>query len=305
MSDAGDSAVHIPVLLHETIDALCLKQGSVVLDGTIGSGGHSEEILKRISPGGTLIGIDQDDEAVERSRKRLQKFDSQIILAKSNFRNLNQVLSQFKILSVDAVLLDVGVSWNQFDTPERGFSFRFDGPLDMRMDQKGEVTAADLIASLDEAELADLFFQLGEERKSRQIARWIVETRQHSPIKTTKALADLIMSRVPPKVRYGRLHPATRVFQALRIAVNHELEALEEGVHKAIEALKPGGRLAVITFHSLEDRIVKNFFRSEKEKETLVLISKKPIVPGEREVEANSRSRSAKLRVVEKRKLET
>lgn len=300
----SDSAVHIPVLLHETINALCLKNGSVVLDGTLGSGGHSEEILKQISPGGILIGLDQDDEAIERSRKRLQKFDSQLILTKSNFRNLDQILSQFKILSVDAVLLDIGVSWNQFDTPERGFSFRFDGPLDMRMDRAGDVTAADLIQNLPERELADLFFQLGEERKSRQIARWIMDARSREPIKTTKALSDLIASRVPPKVRYGRLHPATRVFQALRIAVNHELEALKEGAGKAIEALKPGGRLAVITFHSLEDRIVKNLFRSEKEKGTLLLMNKKPIVPSESEVEQNPRSRSAKLRVAEKRNLE-
>lgn len=302
MSDAANSSVHIPVLLNETIHALCLKNGSVVLDGTLGNGGHAEAILKQIGPQGTLIGIDQDDEAIERSRKRLKSYHSQLILAKNNFRNMDQVLAQFKILSVDAVLLDIGVSSGQLDMPERGFSFRFDGPLDMRMDQTAGVTAADLIAALSEKELADLFFQYGEERKSRTIARWIVEARKKEPIRTTKALSELIANRVPAKVRYGRLHPATRVFQALRIAVNGELEALKEGIQKAVHALKPGGRIAVITFHSLEDRIVKNFFRSEKESGRLELINKKPMEAGEAEIEQNDRSRSAKLRIAEKRK---
>ncbi len=304
VSNAARSSVHIPVLLQETLEGLCLKAGSVVLDGTLGGGGHAEEILKKIGPKGILIGLDQDEEAINRCRKRLQAFSHQLILAKSNFRNLGEILAQSKVLSVDAVLLDIGVSSYQFDTPERGFSFRFDGSLDMRMDQSGGVTAADLVAGLSEKELADLFFHFGEERKSRTIARWIVEARQAKPIRTTRELAELIESRVPAKVRYGRLHPATRVFQALRIAVNGELEVLEEGIAQALKVLKPGGRVAVITFHSLEDRIVKNFFRAEKEKGNLLLINKKPIVPGEQEIEANDRARSAKLRIAEKRKTE-
>ncbi|MBI4387682.1 MAG: 16S rRNA (cytosine(1402)-N(4))-methyltransferase RsmH [Candidatus Omnitrophica bacterium] len=289
---------HEPVLLNEIISILELQPGAVVLDGTVGNGGHAEAILEKIVPSGVLIGLDQDASAIERSRERLKRFSQQVILKQCNFRYLDQALSEIKISEVDAVLLDIGVSQEQLDDAGRGFSFRLEGPLDMRMDSRTEVRASDLIETLPEEELAELFYKYGEERRSRRIARLIVRERAKKAIQTTIQLAELIASAVPAKVRYGRIHPATRVFQALRIAVNGELDALSEGIQNAMKVLKPGGRLAVITFHSLEDRIVKRAFLQAKADQKAQVFTKKPIGPTDSEVMCNPRSRSAKLRAI-------
>lgn len=291
---------HVSVLLNETISALNLKPGLVVLDGTVGSGGHSEAILNYITPTGLLIGIDQDEDALQRAGDRLKSFGSAVILRKSNFRDLDQVLRDIKVSEVDAVLLDIGVSKEQISTAERGFSFLNEGPLDMRMDPAHGRSASDLVNQLAESKLADIFYQFGEERHSRSIARWIVEERRKNPFHTTTQLADLIKQKVPARVRFGRIHPATRVFQALRIAVNDELGALTEGLEKAIRAVKSGGRIGVITFHSLEDRIVKHRFQKGAREDELRIITKKPVIPTDDEIERNPNSRSAKLRVAEK-----
>jgi len=293
--------LHESVLLYEVISGLQLQPGHVVLDGTVGSGGHSEAILEAIGLTGLLIGIDQDKSALERTRKRLERFKSQLILEHFNFRNLDQALKEFKISAVDAVLLDIGVSKEQLTNGARGFSFRSDGPLDMRMDPSSSgKTASDLIQMLTEEDLAEIFHKYGEERHARRFARLIAAERKEAPIRTTRALAQLIEEHVPVRVRFGRLHPATRIFQALRIAVNGELDALKEGLEKSIAVLKPGGRLAVISFHSLEDRIVKHTFLAAKNEKKMEILTKKPIIPSEEESTRNPNSRSAKLRIAKK-----
>lgn len=291
---------HESVLLHETVSALQLKPGEIVLDGTLGSGGHAEALLEAIGPQGRLIGIDQDKEALRRSAERLERFKSQIILVQENYRNLDLVLSKIKVSQVDAVLLDIGVSKDQLIDPKRGFSFRLEGPLDMRMNQESGRSALDLVAALSEKELSWIFHTYGEERFARQIAHWIVEDRAKKPFETTRELAACIENRVPARVRYGRIHPATRIFQALRIAVNDELGALGEGIEKAVAGLKSGGRLAVITFHSLEDRIVKHAFLAKKREKQMEILTKKPIIPSDEEISRNPHSRSAKLRAAKK-----
>lgn len=289
---------HESVLLHEVISVLGLRSGEVVVDGTIGSGGHAEAILEETAPSGILIGIDQDSSAVQRTRERLKRFSSRVILRHANFRDLDCVLREVKISAVDAVLFDVGVSLEQLEEAGRGFSFRLSGPLDMRMNESGDMTAHDVIEKLTEKELKEIFLKYGEERRAGQVARWIVSERRLKPILTTDQLAELIKEKVPSKVRYGRIHPATRIFQALRIAVNDELGALKEGIDKALAVLKPGGRLAVITFHSLEDRIVKHSFLAAKKEMGMEILTKKPVVPGVAETERNWKSRSAKLRAI-------
>lgn len=293
--------MHQAVLIDSVLSYLDLKPGQIVLDGTIGSGGHSEAILKAINPGGTLIGLDQDEEAIERAKKKFKVHgNNRVVLGRFNFRDLDQALSSLNIKQVHAVLLDIGLSSNQLGDPGRGFSFQENGPLDMRMDRRIETTAADLIAGLSEVELVAIFRQYGEERYAGRIAKAIVSRRRKNPIRTTEALKALIEDVVPVKYKHGRIHPATRVFQALRIKVNDELNALIEALPKAFDSLITGGKLAVISFHSLEDRIVKRFFIDKKTKGDGKILTKKPVTATNQEIAINPRSRSAKLRVIER-----
>lgn len=280
--------LHIPVLAKEAIDGLAVRSGGEYLDATVGGGGHSLLILQAAEKV-QLTAIDQDKKAIEAAQTKLAALGEQVTFRHANFAEFDPGEVRF-----DGVLADLGVSSPQFDTPDRGFSFRHAAPLDMRMDQTQEETAATVINTWDEAELARIFYTYGEERLSRKIARRIVAKR---PFETTTELAEAIFYSVPPSYRYGRIHPATRVFQALRIAVNRELEVLETLLQKAPLWLRPGGRIVIISFHSLEDRMVKHAF---KDSELLQVITKKPIVATEAEIAQNPRSRSAKLRVAER-----
>ncbi len=265
------------------------------MDGTAGGGGHTEGILRASAPDGRVIGLDWDDEAIAACRARLAEFGDRLQLVQASFGELSEVLAGLRVTGVNGVLLDLGVSSRQFDEPTRGFSFQREGPLDMRMSRLTTTTAREVIASESQEELARIFFVYGEERKSRAIARRIVEERERQPIETTMQLVRVIERVLGPK--RGPVHPATRVFQALRIHVNRELDNLRAGLVAANEALLPGGRVAVISFHSLEDRIVKWFFR---ETPSLKILTKKPLMASEEEVALNPRARSAKLRVAEK-----
>lgn len=277
-----------------------------MVDGTLGSGGHSLEMLKQIGPQGRLIGLDQDSAALERSRERLESYSSQVSLHLENFEHIDRVLDSLNVSRVDAVILDVGFSSDQIEDASRGFSFEREGPLDMRMNPDFEITAADLINRMNEKDLADLFWNYGEERRSRRIAKTMVERRTQKPITTTAELVETIESALGIKRRIGRpayrprIHPATKVFQALRIAVNRELEVLKESLPKFWKYLAPQRRMAVISFHSLEDRIVKRQFRAWSDAGEAVLVTKKPVTAHEQEIQDNPRSRSAKLRIVEK-----
>lgn len=288
---------HKPVLFEETLRYLELQPGAIVLDGTLGGGGHAEAMLDRIGPQGILIGIDRDEKAIQRCQERL-KGREQVRICHANYRNMREVLKELHISQVDAVLLDVGISSFQIDEADRGFSFQKEGPLDMRMDSMEGPTAADLVNKLPAKELEKILFEWGEERHSRKIVRQICDRRAKRRFETTLDLASEIEKVVP---RQGRLHPATRTFQGLRIAVNDELGALEDGLRFGFESLSSGGKMAVISFHSLEDRLVKNFFRDKMQKREGMLINKKPITPTVDEIRDNPRSRSAKLRVIEKR----
>ena len=292
--------MHKPVLLHAVCSGLALEAGSKVLDGTVGSGGHAEAMLKIIGPSGLLIGLDQDQEAIERTEERLRSIPGRYILKRCNFRHLDQALLSLNIQRVNAVLLDIGVSSEQLENASRGFSFQEEGPLDMRMNQTEGRSAAQLVARTSREELAVIFHQYGEERRARQIAEMLVRERTQRPIATTRSLAQLIENITPARFRFGRVHPATRVFQALRIAVNDVLGSLEEALPKALRSLRGGGRLAVISFHSLEDRIVKHFFVESTHSGEGRIMTKKPLRASDEEIEANPRSRSAKLRVLER-----
>ena len=295
--------MHIPVLLKESIEQLNPKAGDTIVDGTINGGGHSEEILKIIGNNGMLVGIDQDDEVLNKLREKW-KDRKNVLLVKGNFRNMDKVLETLKIEKVNGVLLDIGVSSSQIDESGRGFSFKKDEPLLMTMKTgvgEDELTAKEIVNNWGEKELADAIWQYGEERFSRRIAKNIARRREIKPIETTFELVDVIRESVPGVYRNShRINCATRTFQALRIAVNDELGALKEGIEKATDRLADGGRLAVISFHSLEDRIVKNYFKEMSAKGEGKIITKKPIVPTEEEIKNNSRSRSAKLRLMEK-----
>jgi len=316
---AESKTPHIPVLLEHVLDGLQVRAGGAYIDATVGAGGHSAAIMER-AQGGRLLGLDTDPHALALATERLRPYieSGQVRLVRSNFETLEEVARAEGFTQVDGVLLDLGVSSMQLDTPERGFSFRAEGPLDMRLNPDGSVTAADLVNGLPEGELADLIYKYGEERASRRIARRIVEARQRAPITTTGQLVSVVSSALGGKVA-GRtrnpIHPATKTFQALRIAVNRELEVLEKGLDAATALLKPGGRLAVISFHSLEDRAVKQYIRQAQRgcicppdyptcvcgrKPTLRAVNSKPIEATELEVRANPRSRSARLRVGEK-----
>lgn len=304
---------HIPVLLEETIASLNIKPDGIYVDGTAGGGGHSEQIACRLTTG-RLIAIDQDPDALQAAGNRLAKYP-QAMVVEGNFCNIPSILKELQVEKVDGILLDIGVSSHQLDTPQRGFSFHNDAPLDMRMSQKGP-TAADLVNTLSAEELAKIFFEYGEEKFSRSIASGIVKARVHAPIETTLQLAQVISDNVPAKAkRQG--HPARQCFQALRIAVNRELDVLSQGLDGAFSSLKVGGRLSVITFHSLEDRMVKQRFAGlckgctcPPEFPVCVcgktpagkLPFKNPVSASEQELQENQRARSAKLRTVEKLK---
>ncbi|MBW4540891.1 MAG: 16S rRNA (cytosine(1402)-N(4))-methyltransferase RsmH [Myxacorys chilensis ATA2-1-KO14] len=278
---------HVPVLSREVIDGLAIHAGGHYLDATVGGGGHAELILSAAEV--QVTALDQDENAIAAAQSKLQRFGDRVQFHQSNFATFAPGELKF-----DGILADLGVSSAQFDIAERGFSFRHEAPLDMRMDQRQELTAAEVVNHSDESELANIFYVYGEERLSRRIAKQIVERR---PFTTTTALADEIAHSVPKQYRYGRIHPATRSFQALRIFVNRELEVLETFIETAPQWLAPGGRLAIISFHSLEDRIVKHRL---KESPFLKVLTKKPIVPQEDERRENPRSRSAKLRIAER-----
>lgn len=280
---------HIPVLAEPTIAGLEIKSGGIYLDCTVGGGGHSSLILQS-AENVQLLGIDRDEMAIAAASENLKDFANQVSFWRGNFCEYKPLSNQL----FDGILADLGVSSTQFDVAERGFSFRESGDLDMRMDNRQTLTAAEIINHYKEVELADIFFKLGEERLSRRIARQIVEKR---PFKTTLELANAISSCVPASYRHGRIHPATRTFQALRIAVNRELESLEKWLDVAPNWLKVGGKIAVITFHSLEDRIVKHRFRED---DRLQVITKKVIIATDEEIRANPRSRSAKLRIAQR-----
>lgn len=295
--------MHTPVLLKESIELLNPKIGNTILDATINGGGHSEEILKTIGEKGRLIGIDQDD-AVLNKLKEKWKGRKNILLARDNFRNLDKVLGSLKIEKVNGAIFDIGISSSQIDESGRGFSFQKDEPLLMTMKaeiEPDDLTAKEIVNDWSEKDLADIIWKYGEERFSRKIARNIVRRREAKAIETTLELVDAIRESVPPFYRNSRkINCATRTFQALRIAVNDELGALEEGLKKAWNFLDKNGRLAVISFHSLEDRIVKNYFRELAAKSEGKIMTKKPLVPTEEEKRSNPRSRSAKLRAIEK-----
>jgi 16S rRNA (cytosine1402-N4)-methyltransferase len=289
---------HVPVLLAEVLELVDPRPGERVLDATVGCGGHAKALADRIGSRGMLVGVDRDGEALERAAEELRGVDAEVHLCRANFRDLEDELDQCGQDEVDVALFDFGMSSLQVDDPARGFSFRSDGPLDMRMDPRQPTTAEELVNETGEEELADLIFNFGEERESRKIARAIVRERLKGRIKTTVELATLIARA--KKQKRGRIHPATKVFQALRMAVNDEVESLVQALEAAWRRLSPGGRVAAISFHSIEDRIVKNMFRDKARNEDATLVTKKPVTASDAECEANPRSRSAKLRVLRK-----
>lgn len=296
-AEAGSGSVHIPVLVREVVALLAPGPGMVVLDATVGAGGHAAALLESVPGPLVYLGLDRDAEILAVAGRRLAPFGERVRLFHSEFSRLREVVEDAGYHSVDRILFDLGVSSFALDLPERGFGIMASGPLDMRMDRGGGETAADLVARLPERELAELIARYGEDRYARRIARALVEARQKAPITTTSRLAEVVARAVPrpPQARgrgsQRRLHPATRAFQALRIAVNRELDQLGEGLEAARAVLSPGGRVAVLSFHSLEDRMVKRFFR-----ERLVPLVKRPVRPSAEEVAANGRSRSARLR---------
>ncbi|MER2089260.1 MAG: 16S rRNA (cytosine(1402)-N(4))-methyltransferase RsmH [Sporosarcina sp.] len=307
---------HTTVLLHEAVEGLAIKSDGIYVDCTLGGAGHSTEIAKKLSPEGRLICFDQDITAIEVAKERLKDYLSQVTFVHSNFRNLKAELEKIGVSSVDGILYDLGVSSPQLDTPERGFSYNHEAPLDMRMDMDAPLTAHDIVNDWSYEDLVRIFFRYGEEKFSKRVARKIEEARQLSPIETTAELAELIKSSIPAATRRTGGHPAKRVFQAIRIAVNDELGAAEDSLMDAITLLNPGGRISVITFHSLEDRLCKTIFKEasslpelppnlpvipEGMEPILKLVTRKPIIPSEIEIEEKKRARSAKLRIAEKR----
>ncbi len=290
---------HQPVMVAEVLEALAIRPDGIYVDGTVGGGGHAAEIAARLETG-RLIGLDCDPSALEVARTRLEQFDKRVTLVHANFAQLDSVLDKLGIAHVNGIFLDLGVSLTQLDTPQRGLSFRLEGPLDMRLDPTQELTAADLVNTLDERELTKIFRDYGEERWAARIARTLVRERRQHPIETTTELVRVIERSIPAAVRRkSRIHPATRIFQALRIAVNNELENLQRALTVGVERLAPGGRFVVISFHSLEDRIVKRFFRERLQAGQAEQLWG-PIRPSPEECAQNPRARSAKLRVLSK-----
>lgn len=302
---------HIPVLYYETLDNLVINPDGVYVDCTLGGGGHSEGILKRLSPKGVLISIDQDQQAIDYAKKRLENYKNWKCF-KNNFENIDTVIYMAGYDKVDGILMDIGVSSTQLDDPERGFSYRYDTRLDMRMNSSAQISAYEVVNSYEEGELSKILFEYGEERHARKIAKFICDSRKEKPIETTGDLVAIIKRAYPER---AAKHPAKKTFQAIRIEVNKELEVLENAINKAISCLKVGGRLGIITFHSLEDRIVKTMFKDFStdcicpprlpicmcnNKAKVKLVTKKPIIPGENELSHNNRAHSSKLRVVER-----
>ena len=295
--------MHISVLLHESIDGLDLKQGEIFVDGTLGGGGHSEEVAKRFGSTVVMIGIDLDPLAISRSKQRLADLDCNIRYFDGSFRNIDTILDSIGIGQVDKILLDIGLSSNQFEESGRGFSFQKDEPLIMTFKEDvkdGDLTAREIVNTWDEDNIRAIISGYGQEKFAYKIARAIVAHRKIRPIESTFELVEIIKSATPSFYHHRKIHPATKTFQALRITVNDELEALKEGIRKSFERLNGNGRLAVISFHSLEDRIVKQFFKEKEENILGRRITKKPITPTDGEIEENPRSRSAKLRIIEK-----
>ena len=308
---------HTTVLLKETVDGLAIRPDGIYVDCTLGGAGHSEYLVKQLNEKGRLICFDQDMTAIENAKEKLAPYLEQVTFVHANFRFLKEELYKIGVEKVDGILYDLGVSSPQLDTPERGFSYNYDAPLDMRMDQTSELTAFHVVNEWPYEKLVKIFFRYGEEKFSKQIARKIEQAREVAPIETTFDLVELIKAGIPAAARRTGGHPAKRIFQAIRIAVNDELGAAEDSLEDAIQLIKVGGRISVITFHSLEDRLTKTIFKEASSlpklppnlpvipaglEPMLKLITRKPILPSEEELEVNNRSRSAKLRIVEKLK---
>ncbi len=292
---------HIPVLLKEVINFLDPKPNRNFIDCTLGLGNHAKGILERTAPRGELLAIEMDDESLVLAQRELKDFKDRVFFVQGSFADIQEIAYSHHFLDVWGILFDLGISSFQLNNPKRGFSFSQDGPLDMRMNKNLELTAADIVNKFSEEELVLIFQNYGEEKFSRMIAYQIIQARTKKPITRTLELAQIVLTAIPPKARYQRrIHPATRVFQALRIVVNRELENLKEALPQAVDILNPEGRIAVISFHSLEDRIVKNYFREQAQLGNLEILTKKPIIPTPSEVQRNPRSRSAKLRVAQK-----
>ena len=311
----GREFQHVSVLLDECMDGLAIRPDGIYVDGTAGGGGHSYEIAKRLGKGGRLISIDQDGDAIEAAGKRLEPFSSKVTLVRDNFSNLWNILEELGIPEIDGFLIDAGVSSFQLDCAERGFAYSSDAPLDMRMDTRSPLTAEEVVNTYSEDRLKKILYEYGEERFSPRIAASIIRAREHAPIRTTAELSEIIKGAIPSHARDGGHHPAKRSFQAIRIEVNRELDVIEPAIRAAVAKMRRGGRIAVITFHSLEDRIVKETFASLAtgctcprefpicvcgKKPTVKVVTRKPILPSAKELEENPRSRSAKLRVAEK-----
>ena len=309
------SSYHTPVLVEEVINGLRCQPGDVFVDGTLGGGGHALRILEAIGPTGLLIGLDKDGDAIKESRKVFAPFGKRVILRKADFSSLSHVLLSIGISEVNGILLDLGVSSHQLDEEERGFSFQGDHLLDMRMDREQEISAYDFINQASEEELRRVIWKYGEERMARRIAKHIVQARAKEPVRTTLSLANIVIRACLPSARNSKIHPATRTFQAIRIWINNELDNLEYAISSGMDSLRPGGRFGIISFHSLEDRIVKNAFRSWAKtcvcppdlpvcvchrQQKMNVLTKKPIVPKAEEISANPRARSARLRIAER-----
>ena len=306
---------HVSVLLHETVDGLNVKPDGIYVDATLGGGGHAYEVCTKLGEQGRLIGIDQDADAIKAAGKRLEGFGEKVTIIRSNYCDMKPRLHEIGIDKVDGITVDLGVSSYQLDEASRGFTYREDVPLDMRMDQRNTKTAADIVNEYSEMELYRMIRDYGEDRFAKNIAKHIVRARAKKPIETTGELCEIIKAAIPAKMRAGTGHPAKQTFQALRIELNHELDVLTQSIDGMIDRLAPGGRLCIITFHSLEDRIVKTRFRTNENPcicppgfpvcvcgriSKGKVITRKPILPSEQEMEENSRSKSAKLRVFEK-----
>ena len=297
-TEAENGQIHIPVLLRECIEFLAPHAGGVYVDGTLGLGGHTREILSQSAPDGRVIAFEWDENALHHNQKNLQEYEKRLTIIRRNFAEIDEGLKEAEVEEIDGLMVDVGLSSLQLDHGERGFSFQRDAVLDMRMDSRNEVSAQSILASATEQELADIFFYYGGEKQARPIASAIVEKRKRERIKTTKQLVSIVAKAIPKRFHPKKIHVATKVFQALRIAVNTELENLSRIIDNGVKYLKPGARFCVISFHSLEDRIVKRKFKNN---EQLEVLTAKPIVPGLEEITVNSRARSARLRVAEKR----
>ena len=306
---------HVSVLLHETVDGLNVRPDGIYVDATLGGGGHAFEVCNRLNDKGRFIGIDQDADAIEAAGKRLAGFGEKVTIIRSNYRDMRPQLQNIGVGKVDGIVIDLGVSSYQLDTAKRGFSYRMDAPLDMRMDQRQKMTASDIVNSYSEAELYRVIRDYGEDKFAKNIAKHIVAEREKGPVETTGQLNEIIRRAIPMKIQKTSGHPSKRTFQAIRIELNHELDVLRDSLDDMINMLNPGGRICIITFHSLEDRIVKSSFRKNEnpcicpshfpvcvcgKTSKGRVVTRKPILPSKEEMESNSRSKSAKLRIFER-----